>query len=124
MPAPRHHEGVEGKGDSDGRVLGPKARLCARGFGQRAGVDFFEAFSPCPNVSSIRLLAAIACSTLASANRVQSPDRQRLENDAPELQEWTACKTYNVQKPCVMHEDHGSLQIVEALSGPETNTCQ
>ena len=33
-----------------------------RGFAQRAGVDFFETFSPCPNVSSIRLFAAIACS--------------------------------------------------------------
>ena len=50
------------KGDSDGFVLGPKARLCARGFKQRHGIDFFETFSPCPNVSSIRLLAAIACS--------------------------------------------------------------
>lgn len=50
------------KGDVHGRVVGPKARLVARGFGQRAGVDFFETFSPCPNVSSIRLLSAIACS--------------------------------------------------------------
>lgn len=33
----------------------------ARGFGQREGVDFFETFSPCPSVTSIRLLAAIAC---------------------------------------------------------------
>ena len=49
------------KGDSCGRVLYPKARLCARGFGQREGIDFFAIFSPCPNVSSIRLLAAIAC---------------------------------------------------------------
>lgn len=38
-----------------------KARLVARGFGQRAGVDYFETYSPCPSVASIRLLAAIAC---------------------------------------------------------------
>ena len=50
------------KGDSDGFVLGPKARLCARGCKQRHGIDFFETFPPCPNVSSIRLLAAISCS--------------------------------------------------------------
>ena len=50
------------KGDANGRVVSPKARLCARGFAQREGVDFFETFSPCPNVSSIRLIAAIACS--------------------------------------------------------------
>ena len=31
------------------------------GFSQREGIDFFETFSPCPSVASIRLLAAIAC---------------------------------------------------------------
>ena len=45
-----------------GRVVRAKARLVARGFGQRAGIDFFETFSPCPSVISIRLLAAMACS--------------------------------------------------------------
>ena len=38
-----------------------KARLVARGFGQREGIDFFDTFSPCPSVISIRLLAALAC---------------------------------------------------------------
>ena len=38
-----------------------KARLVARGFGQREGIDFFDTFSPCPSVMSIRLLAALAC---------------------------------------------------------------
>lgn len=42
-------------------MLKPKARLVARGFSQREGVDFFETYSPCPSVTSIRLLAAIAC---------------------------------------------------------------
>lgn len=49
------------KVDEFGHVVRAKARLVARGFGQRAGVDFFETFSPCPSVTSIRLLAAIAC---------------------------------------------------------------
>ena len=49
------------KSDEFGRVVRAKARLVARGFGQRAGIDFFETFSPCPSVISIRLLAAIAC---------------------------------------------------------------
>ena len=44
-----------------GRVVRAKARLVARGFGQRVGVDYFETYSPCPSVASIRLLAAIAC---------------------------------------------------------------
>ena len=38
-----------------------KARLVATGFGQREGIDFFDTFSSCPSVISIRLLAALAC---------------------------------------------------------------
>ena len=38
-----------------------KARLVARGFGQREGIDFFDTFSPSPSVMSIRLLAVLAC---------------------------------------------------------------
>ena len=37
-----------------------KARLVARGFGQREGIDFFDTVSPCSSVMSIRLLAALA----------------------------------------------------------------
>ncbi|CAB1109913.1 unnamed protein product [Ectocarpus sp. CCAP 1310/34] len=49
------------KGDEFGYAVRAKARLVARGFAQREGVDFFETFSPCPSITSIRLLAAIAC---------------------------------------------------------------
>ena len=38
-----------------------KARLVARGFGQREGIDLFDTISPCPFVMSVRLLAALAC---------------------------------------------------------------
>ena len=48
------------KSDEFGIVVRAKARLVARGFGQREGIDFFDTFSPCPSVMSIRLLAAIA----------------------------------------------------------------
>ena len=44
-----------------GHVVRAKARLVARGFAQREGIDFFEAFSPCPSVASNRSLPAIAC---------------------------------------------------------------
>ena len=49
------------KSDEFGRVVRAKARLVARGFGQRAGFDFFETFPPCPSVISIRFLTTIAC---------------------------------------------------------------
>ena len=38
-----------------------KARLVARGCGQRDGIDFFETLAPTPTASCIRLLGAIAC---------------------------------------------------------------
>ena len=44
-----------------GHVVRAKARLVARRFARREGIDVFETFSPCPSVASIRLLAAIAC---------------------------------------------------------------
>ena len=49
------------KSDEFGNVVRAKARLVARGFGQREDIDFFDTFSPCPSVMSIRLLAALAC---------------------------------------------------------------
>ena len=49
------------KSDEFGIVVRAKARLVARGFGQREDINSFDTFSPCPSVMSIRLLAALAC---------------------------------------------------------------
>ena len=49
------------KSDEFGIEVRAKARLVARGLGQREGIDFFDTFSPCPSVISIRLLATLAC---------------------------------------------------------------
>ena len=43
------------------RKMRTKARLGARTFRQRAGVDRFETFPPCPFATRIDLLAAIVC---------------------------------------------------------------
>ena len=49
------------KGDEFGNVVRAEARLVARGFDEREGIVFFDTFSPCPSVMSIRFLAALAC---------------------------------------------------------------
>ena len=49
------------KSDENGKVVKAKARLVARGFSQRPGVDYNETFAPTPAAPCIRLMAAIAC---------------------------------------------------------------
>ena len=41
-------------------MIREKARLVARGFKQRDGIDFFETFAPTPAASCFRLLGTIA----------------------------------------------------------------
>lgn len=48
------------KRDEAGRITRYKARLVARGFTQKPGVDFDETFAPVARIESIRLLCAIA----------------------------------------------------------------
>ena len=49
------------KSNEIGFATRAKARLVARGCGQREGIDFFETFAPTPTASCIRLFGAIAC---------------------------------------------------------------
>ena len=49
------------KVNEHGKVVEAKARLVARGYRQRPGVDFHETFAPTPAAPGIRLVAAIAC---------------------------------------------------------------
>ena len=48
------------KTDMEGKVVTYKARLIAKGYRQRQGVDYDETFSPVAMVKSIRILLAIA----------------------------------------------------------------
>lgn len=48
------------KRDANGNPIRYKARLVARGFSQKHGIDYFETFSPTIRFSSFRLLLALA----------------------------------------------------------------
>jgi hypothetical protein len=48
------------KRDEVGAIIKHKARLVARGFLQREGIDFDDAFAPVAQMESVRLLLALA----------------------------------------------------------------
>ena len=48
------------KRDSDGNIIKRKARLVARGFTQRYGIDYIFTFSPTLKLDSLRIIIAIA----------------------------------------------------------------
>ena len=45
----------------DGQVSKHKARLVARGFLQKQGIDYNEVFAPVARIETVRLVTAIAC---------------------------------------------------------------
>ena len=49
------------KRDQDGQIVKYKARLCARGDHQEAGVDYIDSFSPTVRYQTLRTLLALAC---------------------------------------------------------------
>jgi hypothetical protein len=48
------------KRDEAGAIVKQKARLVARGFVQREGIDFDDVFTPVAWMESVRLLLALA----------------------------------------------------------------
>jgi len=48
------------KTDSEGKIIKFKARLVARGFNQKFGIDFYLTFSPTLNIDCLKLIFAIA----------------------------------------------------------------
>lgn len=51
---------LRNKYDQDGNIDRRKARIVARGFAQRPGVDFDETFAPVARLNSIRMMMALA----------------------------------------------------------------
>lgn len=50
------------KKDKDGNIIHYKARYVARGFTQRAGIDYGETFSPMVKTATVRLVLSLAVS--------------------------------------------------------------
>ena len=49
------------KHNADGSIARHKARLVARGFLQRAGLDYSEVFVPVARLETVRLVVALTC---------------------------------------------------------------
>ena len=50
------------KKNKDGNIIQYKARYVARGFNQRAGIDYGETFSPVVKPATVRLVLSLAVS--------------------------------------------------------------
>ena len=55
------------KKNSSGEVVKHKARIVAKGYVQRASIDFDEVFAPVARLDSVRLMLAIAAPTSTSS---------------------------------------------------------
>ena len=87
------------KSDEFGNVVRAKARLVARGFGRRNDINFFDTFSPCPSVMSIRLLAALACEldlNLCHFDAEQASVQSDLDEVVYTLAPWLRCVVWQV----------------------------
>jgi len=59
------------KKDSNGIIIKRKARLVARGFTQRYGIDYIFTFSPTLKLDSLRIIISIAIAIRKSLKIVQ-----------------------------------------------------
>lgn len=55
------------KKNAEGEVIKHKARLLAKGYVQKQGIDFEEAFAPVTRLETVRLLLALAGKTVGKS---------------------------------------------------------
>lgn len=92
------------KYQSDGCLQKRKARIVARGFSQRPGVDFHESFAPVARLSSIRLVTAIAAHYKMYIHQcdittayLNSPIKEEIYMEVPEQLEETLEKLISIE---------------------------
>ena len=113
------------KANETGKIAKAKARLIAKGFKQKYGVDYLETFSPTVNAASQRLSVALACTyNLESLHWdiEQAFVQSELDHEVHEVASWLR---FDVRKGCPFEQEFEQIEagiqniLQEASVGPE-----
>ena len=77
-----------------------KARLCAKGFTQKQGIDFYDTYAPVAKMASIRLLFAVAAAQNLLVKQLD------VDSESAYLHRHMDTEVYMQQPPGFINEKH------------------